>query len=206
MRKLLLILLFFVCCFPDIWAKDGEKYTRHEVYAGIGFESLKSAIPENAPYFDALNASYSFENKDYSETFTAGYMISLSRNIAIGLSYSTFKMKSELWLNAAKYRTAVVRAKYNIWMLDARYKWFQKGGLSLYSRLGAGVMNMKVDEPEYDDMKAFEDISGWEDKTGFAWQVVPVGVQYTFFKHIGLFAEGGIGVESCFSAGLKLLF
>lgn len=206
MRKLLLILLFFVCCFPDLWAKDGEKYTVHEVYVGIGFEPLKSAIPENAPYFDALNASYLFENEDYSETFTAGYMISLSRNMAIGLSYSTFKMKSELWINAAKYRTAVVSAKYNIWMLDARYKWLQRGGLSLYSRAGAGVINMKVDEPEYDDMGASGSITGWENQTGFAWQVVPVGVQYTFFKHIGLFAEGGIGVESCFSAGLKLLF
>ena len=58
-------------------------------------------------------------------------MINLSKFLGIGLSYSSSEMDADLWLNAAANKTASVDAKYNIFMLNARYKWLVRGNFTL---------------------------------------------------------------------------
>lgn len=206
MKKLFFTLPVYLLCIFNAQAQGNLKFPKHEIYASISPVPMQSVLPENTPQFNRLNVSLNFENEDYSEIFTVGYMISLSKNMSVGLSYSKCKMESDLWLNAAALRTATVSAKYNIWMLDARYKWFNWRALSLYSHVGVGAVTMKVDEPEYDDVSSIGSITGWDDKTEIAWHVTPLGIQYTFFNHISLFVEGGIGLKSCFSGGMRVLF
>lgn len=206
MKKALSIILTFFCICAPILAQDNINYLKHEIYAKIGPRPTLSLLPENTPQFAKLNVPFVLRDEEYSGVMTVGYMINLSGNLAIGLSYSKCEMETDLWLNAAEFKTATVSAKYNVWMLDARYKWLDWKGLSLYSQAGVGAVIMKVDEPAYDDRNSIGSITGWEDKNNLAWHIAPLGIQYTLFKHIGLFAEGGIGTKSCLSGGLRIMF
>lgn len=201
-------ILFLILSFSSLMLQGQERKSapNHEIYASIGFAADESFSPECEPVFSGLNTSLQFKNQKYTNPLSLGYMINLSKFLGIGLSYSSSEMDADLWLNAAANKTASVDAKYNIFMLNARYKWLVRGNFTLYSRVGLGSIKMNVSDPIMEDLSSFAAITGWEDKSGFAWQAVPVGLQYVLFNRLGLFAEGGIGVESCCSMGVKLLF
>lgn len=205
MRKLIFVLLGLFSFSSVAFAKSGEEYSKHEIYASIGLMPQKDLLPESTPYFSMINVPFDFENKKYSNMVTFGYMLNLSKKFAFGIAYSNCEMQSDLRVHAAEQRTAYVSAKYNVWMLNAKYLWLRLGGLSLYSRAGIGSVKMKAEEPVYDNVNDIGMITGWKNKNDIAWHIAPLGIQYTFFKHLGVFAEGGIGVESCVVGGLKII-
>lgn len=206
MKKLFFAVIAF-CCSYVLQAQDKGYTIRHEIYANIGFAVNEDNLPECNPMLVGwLDAPLIFKDQKYTNIISVGYMLNLSNRWGLGISYSTNEMEGDLWLNAAANKTASVDARYKIFMLNTRYKWLVRRNFTLYSRVGLGSVKMSAGDPVMTDATFNGAISEWEDKSGFAWQVVPVGAQYVFFKHLGIFAEGGIGVESSCSVGVKLLF
>ena len=81
-------------------------------------------------------------------------------------------------------------------LVNARYEWFNRSSLTLYSHGGVGVVVSYLSpqwEPSYNECR-------------FGFQVSPVGVQWDVSRYAGLFAECGYGVQGVLKVGVRVGF
>ena len=81
-------------------------------------------------------------------------------------------------------------------MVNVRYEWHRSGSLMLYSHVGLGAL-VEYYSPAWEDSY---------NRTNFAFQVSPLGVQFDILPQVGFFAEAGYGVHGVVKAGIRMGF
>lgn len=188
-----------------------QKYTFkpvHEFYVGCGIAPLQSLYPENTYRNMAYANKYKIFEKDYSVSFSVGYLFHLSDCLAVGLTYAQRNVSLKLAMPNQDDFIASLKNKYRTILFTTKYTWFRRATFALYSRGSVGVLKLKNGTPEYVDEStvAVYKVGGMDDGTRFAWQAMPIGAEWSFVKHLALFAEAGVGIEGFGLAGVKVWF
>jgi opacity protein-like surface antigen len=129
-----------------------------------------------------------------------GYSYKLAKNIRLGLTYSFNQIKEDIVLGSS----SVLGAKndtYNVLLPNLKLYWLKKNIITLYSRVGAGVVFAKS-EQEFDNN---QQANKTENKTIFAWQASPIGLEIGSSKIVA-FAEAGLGYMGSAQVGVLFRF
>ena len=204
--KSFLLVICLLCSFaPSLAQKAIIDYRRHEVFVSYGFSpvllSLESLLPSSTPI--GPNTEYTAINVEKSGFFVAGYSFHISRPLAIGLQY-TYNTAEGDFVIGSSIPLGHLNCSYHTILLTGKYEWLQLRCFTLYSRAGVGFTTIKAGEMEGEPSSFIP--SYVENQKSFAWQVMPVGVEWRFAGPLALFAEGGIGVTGCGMAGVKVRF
>lgn len=81
-------------------------------------------------------------------------------------------------------------------MTNVRYHWCNRGPVSLYSHAGVGVL-VEYFSPSWEESY---------NRTTFAFQVSPLGIEFNILPGMGLFGEVGYGVQGIAKVGFRLGF
>lgn len=209
MKKALLIsVLISVCCI----AQSQEKIQRHEVFVSYGlfvnghFPEYKFPFNKIVTYSDT--APYSMKNEKFKNDFTIGYLFYITRYLAIGATYSKGSADADIVLGTSLPLGNLRKPSTTTWAGTIKYKWLKWGDFSFYSRVAFGSRELEGSVPYLKnklDRQFFEGIE-YEGERCFAWQVLPLGVDWHFWKHFALFAEGGFGNMGVLHGGIKATF
>ncbi|WP_080903469.1 outer membrane beta-barrel protein [Parabacteroides sp. Marseille-P3160] len=204
--KRYLSLLFLILLTGVLYAQ--ENTSKHELFVGYGFAPITSIPEPDLPIDVMVNAPYSTKNKRFSGTINIGYLFHVSDPLAIGLSYSYSTVKRDVVLGSSIPLAEIKNTCHTV-MVTGKYSWLRLQRFSFYSRVGVGIMSVekgKMDlfkvAPEYMDLSS---VTMESDKC-IAWQVMPIGIEWNFVKHLALFTEIGAGSAGCGIAGVKILF
>lgn len=179
-----------------------NNYSKHEFFVSYGISPVHPSEP-NLGYNTMTSTPYGIKNTKVAGTFNAGYLFHVSNTFAIGLSYAYESVKRDIVLGSS-IPLARIKNNCHIIMPTAKYSWLHLKQLSLYSRISAGLLLMN--KGKITDIKEDTEIAQQEDKKEFAWQVIPVGVEWQFIPHLAIYAEGGVGSTGCALTGIKLFF
>ena len=206
MNKRHLTLLFILLSTVTLYAQ--ESTSKHEFFVGYGIAPVTSVPEPGLPVNGTVNAAYSTDNKRFSGTINAGYMFHVSDPLAIGISYSYATVKRDVVLGSSIPLAEIKNTCHTV-MLTGKYAWLHLGQCTFYSRAGIGLMLVEKGKMNLFDVSS-EDMNlssaAMENDKCVAWQVMPVGGEWNFAKHLALFAEGGVGSAGCGMAGVKVLF
>ncbi|MDE7411129.1 MAG: hypothetical protein K2M94_03730 [Paramuribaculum sp.] len=112
-------------------------------------------------------------------------------NLWLGLSYTYSSGSSN---NAVGNHYGEVT--WHALMVNARYEWYSRGPLKLYSHAGVGAL-VQYYTPSW---------SPSYNRSSFAFQVSPVGAEVSLLGRLGVFAEVGYGVQGVAKIGIRLGF
>ena len=185
-----------------------EVTVRHELFVSYGLAPIASVPEPNLPVNATVNAPYSTNNKKFSGTINIGYLFHVSDPLAIGISYSYNTVKRDVVLGSS-IQLAELKNTCHTVMFTGKYPLVRLNQFSFYSRAGIGLMSVKkgkmtLFEPSSEGLDSSS--TTMENDKCIAWQVMPIGVEWNFAKHLALFAEGGAGSTGCGMAGMKILF
>lgn len=119
---------------------------------------------------------------------TAGVNFRVAPKLWIGPSY-TFSSTS----TKGEHSSSLA---YHAIMLNARYDYWQRRAVKVYAHvgIGAGITHlMPHDGDSYN-------------KSYCAFQIVPVGVEYSLNRNVGIFGELGYGAQGLIQAGVHFNF
>lgn len=162
-------------------APSGASARDTEISVGYGAESAMEHIPAYSNHWNGMNHSWG--------TFSFTIDHRFAPKLWIGMGYTISSSSAD---NAWQQYGGDVT--WHGLLVNARYEWYSRGGLTLYSHLGVGVLIAYMSpqwEPGYNS-------------TRFGFQVSPVGVQYDVTPHLGLFAEAGYGIQGVAKVGVRL--
>ncbi len=179
----------------------------HEFFVGYGFAPIGAVSEPELPLDPWVNAPYTTNNKQFSGALNAGYLYHVSKPLAIGVTYSYLTVRRDVVLGSS-IPLIGIKNNCHVLMLTGKYVWLHLKRFSFYSRAGIGLILTKKGTIEVYVEKTPSALksASLEDGKSLAWQVVPVGVEWNFAKHLSLFAEGGAGASGCCIAGLKVSF
>lgn len=215
-RILLLCFLGLSLGVAQLFADDDVPNSKHEISVSLGFHPIGvNPDPRVNIYRSAGSAS------DFKVSFTAlpgtqmvgpmtfSYMINCGQGLFLGVSYSYGILRNEIGNNASgsfggssynetthtdyKNRDAMgyTRTICHQVMLTAKYEWFRRGKLRLYSKFGIGFFSCAHPGiTTYSYTHKYEPELG-KDANGLAIQFAPASVSYRVFPHVSLFAEVG---------------
>ena len=194
MKKIALLLSALLVSSVSVAQMNSSK---HEFFISYGtlpilsekFADLKEPM---------IGTVYLSENEKEWGSVNVGYLYSISRNLAIGLSYNYSTTKADLWLPNAELASAKRKDTYHIVMPGAKYEWLTWKHFAFYSKAGVGIIfgKRKVSS-ENGFMK-----ESTEKKRFFAWQASPIGIEWGNTCIAG-FVEGGIGAVGCVQVGVR---
>ncbi|MBO4956110.1 MAG: outer membrane beta-barrel protein [Muribaculaceae bacterium] len=116
---------------------------------------------------------------------------SFAPNLWVGLSYTLSSSSSD-----TAYEQRYGKITYHGLMTNVRYHWCNRGPVSLYSHAGVGVL-VEYFSPSWEDSY---------NRTTFAFQVSPLGIEFNILPGMGLFGEVGYGVQGIAKVGFRLGF
>lgn len=174
MKKLLILLLCAASGIVAVSARDTEVSVSYGVEPAMGHLGVYRNDWSGMNCWGAINATIDHR---------------FAPNLWIGLSYTYSSADSD---HASKDRYGEVT--WHGLMANVRYEWYARGGLLLYSHVGVGAL-VEYFSPSWEDSY---------NRTNMAFQVSPIGVQYDFGKHVGVFAEAGYGVQGVVKAGVRI--
>ncbi|RRD91380.1 outer membrane protein [Bacteroides heparinolyticus] len=200
------LFLLFSLFFTNVVCAQQDA-SSHDFFIGYGFAPIGSVSEPELPLNPWVNAPYTTNNKHFSGTLNAGYLYHVSKPLAIGVTYSYLTVKRDVVLGSS-IPLAEIKNDCHVLMLTGKYTWFHLKRFSFYSRAGVGIMLVKKGtiNVHKEDINASLESVPMEDGKSLAWQVVPVGVEWNFAKHLSLFAEGGAGASGYGIAGVKVSF
>lgn len=177
----------------------------NEIYLSYGFFPIgHTTTPNISTQTDSYgnNISCLLTNEKKSGTINIGYLHEISHKVSLGFSYTYSSVTGEVHLGNS-VALANTDIKNHILLINAKYSWMQKNKFSVYSRLGLGV--------KFSSKAKFTDVVSYtppEQKSvkRIAWQASVIGAEWHFTKNLSLFAEGGVGLQGCISAGTKIHF
>lgn len=143
---------------------------------------------------------YQSNNTKCWGALSIGYSYKLAKNIRLGLTYSFSQINEDIVLGSSSALGAK-NDTYNVLMPNVKFYWLKKNIITLYSRGGAGVVLAKS-EQEFDNN---QQANKTENKTIFAWQASPLGIEIGRSKIVA-FAEAGIGYMGSFQIGVLFRF
>lgn len=155
-----------------------------EVSVSYGALPAMSQIPYYHDRWDGLGQTWGTVNFTIDHRFTPA--------LWLGMSY-TYSSDSSKQLNPHGKSGDIA---WHGLMVNARYEWMQRGALTLYSHAGVGVL-ISYYSPDNRD--------SWN-RTGCAFQINPIGVQWDFAHAAGVFAEAGYGVQGIAKVGVRVGF
>lgn len=139
-------------------------------------------------YIGDISVGYgciSIIDKDLANLINIGYAIYLSPNFSLGGTFSWSALKSTL--NADDSFSVLLNAKYN---------WFNKRYVSLYSRIGAGL-NV------YNSFSSYNNSLSISRHYNYALQLTLIGVE-AGKGCLRFYSELGAGNTGCFEFGIRL--
>lgn len=143
---------------------------------------------------------YQSNNSKCWGALSIGYSYKLAKNIRLGLTYSFSQINEDIVLGSSSALGAK-NDTYNVLMPSVKFYWLKKNIITLYSRVGAGVVFAKS-EQEFDNN---QQANKTENKTIFAWQASPLGIEIGRSKIVA-FAEAGIGYMGSVQIGALFRF
>ena len=143
---------------------------------------------------------YQSNNSKCWGALSIGYSYKLAKNIRLGLTYSFSQINEDIVLGSSSALGAK-NDTYNVLMPNVKFYWLKKNIITLYSRVGAGVVFAKS-EQEFDNN---QQASKTENKTIFAWQASPLWIEIGRSKIVAL-AEAGIGYMGSVQIGALFRF
>jgi hypothetical protein len=158
---------------------DNFTITATDFYTGGHYQS------NNSKCWGALNFGYSYK---------------LSKTIRLGFKYSFSQINEDIVLGSSS-ALGTKNDIYNVLLPNLKLYWSSKNIITLYSRVGAGVVFAKS-EQEFDNN---QQANKTENKTIFAWQASPLGIEIGHSKIVG-FAEAGIGYMGSVQIGVMYRF
>ncbi len=209
MKPCIIATALLLYSFSAFAQENVNRYSKHEIFVSYGFAPVGS-LPE--PEFPmgtpaGANTVYSTTGENKGGTINAGYLFHISRSLAIGLQYAYNTADRDIVIGSST-PLAHLENNCHIIMVTGKYEWLRLKRFTFYSRAGLGIMSLKKGNLELSDGHLASGISegDLENQKSFAWQVMPVGVEWRFAGPLALFAEGGIGVTGCGMAGVKVRF
>lgn len=154
------------------------------------------------------------ETETNKNALTLGLNLRIYKNLSVGLSWTG--------LNSITYsviyptlidKTPFLYMKYksNAVLFNVKYDWAKIGNFHFYSRGGVGAVFISKPSLSWSNNNTYVEPSQglvWKDGNEavkkFAWQISYLGLEYRPLPFVGLFAEGGLGYQGAFLAGLKV--
>jgi opacity protein-like surface antigen len=143
---------------------------------------------------------YQSNNSKCWGALSIGYSYNLSKTIRLGLTYSFSQINEDIVLGSSSALGAK-NDTYNVLMPNVKFYWLMNNNITLYSRGGAGVVFAKS-EQKFDNS---QQANKTENKTIFAWQASPLGIEIGRSKIVA-FAEAGIGYMGSVQVGALFRF
>ena len=209
--KKIVVLLIACCCYALGNAQTKSFKPSHELFVGYGISPLKSCYPDSKFTHSGYSADFINSDKDYSPYFSVGYLYHISDRWAVGATFGmrTLSQTLSLHASAVPYHAKLKSNQWNL-MLTTRYTWKRWNTAAIYSRVGIGVARMNKADIDYYDETVKEELQtfgiGGLKKGRVAWQINPIGAEWSFVKHLAAFAEVGAGADGIGVAGLKVWF
>ena len=162
-------------CIGALSARDTE------VSASYGAEAAMEHMPVYSDHWHGMNHAWG--------TFSFTIDHRFAQRLWVGLSYT---------LSTARTDHARMDRGGNVtWhglLVNARYEWYTRKSLTLYSHAGIGVLVSYMNP-------------GWEpayNQTHLGFQASPIGAQWDVSRHVGLFAEAGYGIQGIVKVGVRV--
>lgn len=135
---------------------------------------------------DAMDMSDGIKMDNAWGAVTAGVNFRVGPNFWLGPSY-TFSSASVKHADDSY-------GYYHVIMLNGRYNYYRRGGLTMYAKAGIGVdiTHMSINDGDYTKNKAY-----------CAFQINPVGAQYALSNSVDIFGELGFGAQGLLQVGFK---
>lgn len=211
-KRYILILLISLFSLPSFARDRKEEHPfelhRHEfavsgaVFPGryaFGYDSGFEPRVFSYPYYSSVLAQYqdasTYNKEKVTDTWTVSYTYNFSRIFALtaGLSYEGGW--NEYYSREDDSRLSVFECHYFTPMLTARFSWFNRNLVRLYSSVGAGMAFSRT---------CSRNTGEYESDTHFSLQVTPVGISVgrRFFGFFELGA-GTIYLGGCFGLGYR---
>jgi len=143
---------------------------------------------------------YQSNNSKSWGALSIGYSYKLARNISLGLTYSFSQIKNDIVLGSSS-ALGDKNDTYNVLLPNVKFYWLKKNIITLYSRVGAGVVFAKS-EQVFDNNGQANKV---ENKTFISWQASPIGIEIGR-SNIIAFAEAGLGYMGSVQIGALFRF
>lgn len=191
--------ILFLLVLPVLRAvsQNHQLETRHEFSIGYGWKAA-SSINHNNP-----GLAYRL-NSDEIDAFFASYNYRFTREIGVGVTYA-FDPRICSFTDPRNPEAGVIcktRQSSNTILPFLKIDWLNRRVVTLYSKVGVGislwrnqVINYYPDEYEISPMPKFE--------CGFAYQVVPIGIEIGSKQYAGFMQYGLLGMEGMISIGFR---
>ena len=183
-KRLILPFIVAIASSATALAQNTPEPRNTEVSVSYGALPVMSQIPYYHNHWDGLGQTWGTVNFTIDHRFADA--------LWIGMSY-TYSGDSSDRIDAAGHSGDIV---WHGLMVNVRYEWMRNGDFTLYSHAGVGVL-IAYYSPDNRD--------SWN-RTGCAFQLNPIGAQWDFSHHAGLFAEAGYGVQGIIKAGIRVGF
>lgn len=177
MKHLLVIILALLSATAGVAARDTE------VSLSYGVAPAMSHLSAFNGHWNGMSNCWGTVNATIDHRF--------AENLWIGLNY-TFSTAGSDHAVADRYG----KLTWHGLMCNIRYEWYTAPRWRLYSHIGVGVL------VEYFD-------PSWEDsynRTNWAFQASPIGIEGDLCRNVALFAEFGYGMQGVGKAGIRIGF
>lgn len=198
-RHLFALSALFIFCLS--YAQ--ESYTKHEFFISYGaFPVINERFDMPVNEMAGPGSIFQSVNESKRGSVNAGYLYSVTRNLAIGASYTYTTMKADLIVPNSESASGKREDTYHIVMPNIQYRWFIWNSFTFYSKAGLGVVfgTCKITGQD-----SFLNEDSKIEKKFFAWQASPLGIEWGN-RNVAAFIEGGVGAMGCVQAGVKFKF
>lgn len=138
---------------------------------------------------DAMDMSKGMKTDNAWGALNAGVNFKVGRNLWLGPSYTFSSQEAKHYDDSHAY--------YHVIMLNGKYQYYRRGAFSMYAKAGVGVdiTHLSINDGDHTKNKAY-----------FAFQVNPVGAQYSLSNAFDVFGELGFGAQGLLQVGFKYKF
>ncbi len=134
---------------------------------------------------DAMDMTRGIKTDNAWGALNVGANFKVAPKLWIGPSYT---FSSQSWKHSDDGNSY-----YHVIMLNGRYDYYRRGALTMYAKAGIGVDITHMADGDYKKNKAY-----------CAFQVNPIGAQYSLSNKFSLFGELGFGAQGLLQVGVKV--
>ena len=200
MKKIFLIAVATLMATTSVKAQNGYDDTKHEVAISYGIDA-NSQILDGLENVGGIMFGGKFKNESYIGPIAAEYFYHLKNWLGIGGVFVYGHSTEDAYLRGNDDKVGEHKNTYITVMPAAKFDWFRRKNIGLYSKLALGVTfrNEKIDSTNPD----VQDES--DSSVHFNWQASLFGIEAGSPK-VRAFGELGFGEQGIFVAGVRFKF